>query len=158
MGSDILMLSNSTLNLIWLGLFIILIIIELFTVGLTTIWFAGGALVALIANALGAGLIVQIVLFLAVSCVLLIFTRPWAAKYLNRKCIRTNYESEIGKVIRIKEKVDNLEQTGTSVVDGQEWSVRSINDSETLEAGSLAKVVDISGVKLIVEKYEEEPS
>ena len=77
MGTDILILSGLELNLIWLGLFIILIVIELFTVGLTTIWFAAGALAALAANALGAGLVVQIIIFLAVSCVLLIFTRPW---------------------------------------------------------------------------------
>ncbi len=157
MGTDILILSGPELNLIWLGLFIILIVIELFTVGLTTIWFAAGALAALAANALGAGLVVQIIIFLAVSCVLLIFTRPWAAKHLNRKCIRTNYEGKIGKVIRITQKVDNLEQTGASIVDGQEWSVRSKSDSETLDTGALAKVVDVSGVKLIVEKYEEEP-
>lgn len=157
MGTDILILSGLELNLIWLGLFIILIVIELFTVGLTTIWFAAGALAALAANALGAGLVVQIIIFLAVSCVLLIFTRPWAAKHLNRKCIRTNYEGKIGKVIRITQKVDNLEQTGASIVDGQEWSVRSKSDSETLDTGALAKVVDVSGVKLIVEKYEEEP-
>ena len=157
MGTDILILSGPELNLIWLGLFIILIVIELFTVGLTTIWFAAGALAALTANALGAGLVVQIIIFLAVSCVLLIFTRPWAAKHLNRKCIRTNYEGKIGKVIRITQKVDNLEQTGASIVDGQEWSVRSKSDSETLDTGALAKVVDVSGVKLIVEKYEEEP-
>ena len=156
MGTDILILSGPELNLIWLGLFIILIVIELFTVGLTTIWFAAGALAALAANALGAGLVVQIIIFLAVSCVLLIFTRPWAAKHLNRKCIRTNYEGKIGKVIRITQKVDNLEQTGASIVDGQEWSVRSKSDSETLDTGALAKVVDVSGVKLIVEKYEEE--
>ena len=155
MGEYILMMSGPGLNLIWLGLFIVLILIELFTVGLTTIWFAAGTLAALIANALGAGLIVQIILFFAVSCVLLIFTRPWAMKHLNRKCIRTNYESEIGKVIRITEEVDNLAQTGASVVGGQEWSVRSKNDSQTLEAGALAKVVAVSGVKLIVEKYEE---
>ena len=80
MESDILTLSTSTLNLIWLGLFIILIIIEIFTVGLTTIWFAIGALAAMAANTLGAGLIVQIVVFLAVSVVLLLFTRPWAEK------------------------------------------------------------------------------
>lgn len=155
MGSDILTLSGPELNLVWLGLFIILIVIELFTVGLTTIWFAAGALAALAANALGAGLVVQIVVFLAVSCVLLIFTRPWAAKYLNKKRTPTNYEREIGKVIRITEKVDNLEQTGKSVVDGQEWSVRSANDADILDVGALARVTAVAGVRLIVEKYNE---
>ena len=156
MGADILNISPAMLTLIWLGLFILLLVIEIITVGLTTIWFAAGALAALAANVLGANLIIQIIIFLAVSVVLLIFTRPWAEKHLNRKRVRTNYEREIGKVIRITEKVDNLDQTGKSVVDGQEWTVRSRNDSDIFEAGALARVVAVSGVKLIVEKCEEE--
>ena len=156
MEADILNISPAMLNLIWLGLFILLLVIEIITVGLTTIWFAAGALAALAANVLGANLIIQIIIFLAVSVVLLIFTRPWAEKHLNRKRVRTNYEREIGKVIRITEKVDNLDQTGKSVVDGQEWTVRSKNDSEIFEAGALARVAAVSGVKLIVEKCEEE--
>ena len=156
MGADILNISPAMLNLIWLGLFILLLVIEIITVGLTTIWFAAGALAALAANVLGANLIIQIIIFLAVSVVLLIFTRPWAEKHLNRKRVRTNYEREIGKVIRITEKVDNLDQTGKSVVDGQEWTVRSRNDSDIFEAGALARVVAVSGVKLIIEKCEEE--
>lgn len=156
MEADILNISPAMLNLIWLGLFILMLVIEIITVGLTTIWFAAGALAALAANVLGANLIIQIIIFLAVSVVLLIFTRPWAEKHLNRKRVRTNYEREIGKVIRITEKVDNLNQTGKSVVDGQEWTVRSKNDSEIFEAGALARVAAVSGVKLIVEKCEEE--
>lgn len=156
MGADILNISPAMLNLIWLGLFILLLVIEIITVGLTTIWFAAGALAALAANVMGADLIIQIIIFLAVSVVLLIFTRPWAEKHLNRKRVRTNYEREIGKVIQITEKVDNLNQTGKSVVDGQEWTVRSKNDSEIFEAGALARVAAVSGVKLIVEKCEEE--
>lgn len=158
MGTDILALSPSMLNLIWIGLFIILIIIEIFTVGLTTIWFAIGALAAAGVNTLGANLIIQIIVFFAVSIVLMIFTRPWAAKHLNQKRLKTNYESKIGEVIKITERVDNLRQTGKSIVDGQEWTVRSQDNDVTLEKDELAKVISVSGVKLIVEKYEEEPS
>lgn len=158
MGTDILALSPSMLNLIWIGLFIILIIIEIFTVGLTTIWFAIGALAAAGVNTLGANLIIQIIVFFAVSIVLMIFTRPWAAKHLNQKRLKTNYESKIGEVIKITERVDNLRQTGKSIVDGQEWTVRSQDNDVTLEKDELAKVIAVSGVKLIVEKYEEEPS
>ena len=75
MGADILNISPAMLNLIWLGLFILLLVIEIITVGLTTIWFAQGALAALAANVMGADLIIQIIIFLAVSVVLLIFTR-----------------------------------------------------------------------------------
>ena len=158
MGTDILALSPSMLNLIWIGLFIILIIIEIFTVGLTTIWFAIGALAAAGVNTLGANLIIQIIVFFAVSIVLMIFTRPWAAKHLNQKRLKTNYESKIGEVIKITERVDNLRQTGRSIVDGQEWTVRSQDNNVTLEKDELAKVISVSGVKLIVEKYKGEPS
>lgn len=149
-------LTPGTMILVWLGLLIILVLIELLTVGLTTIWFAGGSLAAIIANLCGVGIIGQIVIFLVVSCILLIFTRPWALKYLNQNHTRTNYEGVIGKVIRITQRVDNLSQTGKSIVDGQEWTVRAKEDDEVLEKGELAKVVNISGVKLIVIKYEEE--
>ncbi len=156
MDQEIVRFFAENASLIWLGLFILLIVIELFTVGLTTIWFAGGALAAMLADILGADILAQILIFLAVSCVLLVFTRPWAMKHLNKKRVRTNYESEIGKIIKLTQKVDNLNQTGKSIVDGQEWTVRSSDDRQILEEGSLAKVVAVSGVKLIVEKYEEE--
>lgn len=156
MEADILTLSPSMLNLIWIGLFIILLLIEIFTVGLTTIWFAIGALAAAGVNTLGADLIIQIIVFLAVSVILMIFTRPWAAKHLNQNRLKTNYESKIGEIIKITERVDNLKQTGKSIVDGQEWTVRSQNNNEILEKDELAKVIAVSGVKLIVEKYEEE--
>lgn len=158
MEADILTLSPSMLNLIWIGLFIILLLIEIFTVGLTTIWFAIGALAAAGVNTLGADLIIQIIVFLAVSVILMIFTRPWAVKHLNQNRLKTNYESKIGEIIKITERVDNLKQTGKSIVDGQEWTVRSQNNNEILEKDELAKVIAVSGVKLIVEKYEEEPS
>lgn len=158
MEADILALSPVMLNLIWIGLFIILLIIEVFTVGLTTIWFAIGALAAAGANTLGANLTIQIIVFLAVSIMLMIFTRPWAAKHLNKNRLKTNYESKIGEVIKITERVDNLRQTGRSIVDGQEWTVRSQDNNVILEKDELAKVISVSGVKLIVEKYKGEPS
>ena len=69
---------------IWLGLVAVLLVIEALTVGLTTIWFAGGALVAALAAWAGAGQVVQWILFITVSLVLLIFTRPVAIRYMNR--------------------------------------------------------------------------
>ncbi len=158
MEAGILSLSPSMLNLIWISLFIVLLLIEIFTVGLTTIWFSIGALAAAGANTLGADLGVQIILFFAVSIILMLLTRPWAAKYLNRNRLKTNYESKIGEIIKITERVDNLKQTGKSIVDGQEWTVRSQDDNVILEKDDLAKVITVSGVKLIVEKYEEEPT
>ena len=82
--------------LIWLGILALLLVVEAITAGLTTIWFAGGALVAAIACYAGANLTVQILLFLCVSLVLLIFTRPLAMKYFNKETIQTNANSLIG--------------------------------------------------------------
>ena len=141
---------------IWLGLLIVFLVIEIATVGLTTIWLAGGALVALILEIAGLSIWWQVWGFLIVSFVLIVFTRPFAAKYINSHHEKTNYEGIIGKVVRITEKVDNVQETGTAVVNGLEWTTRTEKDGEALNPGDLAKVVNISGVKLIVRKYEEE--
>ena len=111
---------------------------------------------ALLLNILGVPLAGQIIVFFVVTFVLLYFTRPFAVKYINTQRVKTNYEGIIGKTIRITETVDNISQTGTAVVNGQEWTVRAEKDGDILEPDTLAKVVNIAGVKLIVRKYEEE--
>ena len=141
---------------VWLGLLILFLVIEIATVGLTTIWMAGGALGALILDLAGLNLWWQIGAFLVVSFTMLVFTRPFVVKYINSHHEKTNYEGIIGKVVRITEKVDNLQQTGTAVVNGLEWTTRAERDDVILDPGDLAKVVNISGVKLIVKKNEEE--
>jgi len=144
-----------TTTFVWLALLVIFLLIELVTVGLTSIWLAGGALAGLLVDIAGPGLPWQIAAALIVTVVLLIFTRPFAVKHINRNHERTNYEGIIGKVIRISETVDNINQTGMAVLNGSEWTVRSVSDDIILEPGTIAKVVRISGVKLIVEQYEE---
>ena len=138
--------------LLWVVLLVVFVLVELATIGLTAIWFAAGSLVAIVAALAGAGPVVQFVLFLAVSVALLAATRPWACKYVNSRMQNTNADSLIGEVIRISERVSNLDQTGMAVVHGQEWTVRTRNDSEIIEPGEEAKILAISGVKLIVEK------
>jgi membrane protein implicated in regulation of membrane protease activity len=133
-------------------LLIIFIVGELVTVGLTSIWFAAGALVALILALLGADTAAQLLLFLIVSAVLLAATRPWARKYINSRTQPTNADSLVGERIRIAERVSNMDQTGMAVVHGQEWTVRTEDDNEIIEVGELARVRSISGVKLIVVK------
>ncbi len=151
-----MIMQDSYITIAWLALLIILLIIEIITVGLTSIWAAGGALAALLLNILGVPLAGQIIVFFVVTFVLLYFTRPFAVKYINTQRVKTNYEGIIGKTIRITETVDNISQTGTAVVNGQEWTVRAEKDGDILEPDTLAKVVNIAGVKLIVRKYEEE--
>ena len=149
-------MKDSYITIAWLVLLIILLIIEIITVGLTSIWAAGGALAALVLNLLDISLLWQVVVFFIVTFVLLYFTRPFAIRFINTRRGKTNYEGIIGKTIRIAETVDNISQTGMAVVNGQEWTVRAEKENEILEPGTLAKVVNIAGVKLIVRKYEEE--
>ena len=151
-----MIMQDSYITIAWLALLIILLIIEIITVGLTSIWAAGGALAALLLNILGVPLAGQIIVFFVVTFVLLYFTRPFAVKYINTQRVKTNYEGIIGKTIRITETVDNISQTGTAVVNGQEWTVRAEKDGDILEPDTLAKVVNIAGVKLIVRRNRNE--
>lgn len=135
---------------IWIALIIICLIVEIATVGLTTIWFAGGALVAILAGIIGAPIWLQIFLFFVVSVLLLIFTRPWALKYITPHKVKTNYEDAIGKKVKVTARIDNAAGTGTVILNGQEWTARSEQDDVTFEVDSMPEVVKVSGVKLIV--------
>lgn len=140
----------------WIVLIIAFMVIEIITVGLTTIWFAGGSFVALIAYGLGLNTFWQVVLFLVVSLLLLYFTRPWAIKYLTPHNIKTNYEEAAGQIARVTETIDNRAGTGTAVLKGQEWTARSTEDTVVIPADTNVKVVEVSGVKLMVETLEAE--
>ena len=141
--------------IIWLVLLIILVGIEMSTMGLTTIWFAGGALVAIVAALLHAPVIVQIVLFFLVALVLLIFTRPVAVRYFNKDRIKTNVEGIVGKQAIVTEEIDNLHATGKVTVGGQEWSARGAEGTQVIETGKVVTVVAVSGVKLMVRESAE---
>lgn len=141
--------------MLWLILLIVFIAVEVATLGLTTIWFAGGALVAGIAGMLNAPLWLQIVLFLAVSLLLLFFTRPIAVKYFNKDRIRTNVESLVGRQGIVISEIDNLQGIGQITVGGQEWSARSIAEGVTIPVGAVVEVVAVSGVKLMVKPDEQ---
>lgn len=138
--------------LCWLLLAAIFIIIELVTLGLTTIWFAGGAFVAAIASALGANLAIAVLCFVVVSVLLLVFTRPIAMKHLDAKTEKTNAEALVGKNAVVLVEINNLKGTGQAKVEGMEWSARATDDSVIIPQGTTVKIVEIQGVKLIVEK------
>ena len=131
--------------LIWLAIMVILLVIEAITIGLATIWFAAGALAALIAAMLDVGLTGQLLLFLIVSLILLFFTRPIAIRYVNPHKIRTNYENTIDQTVKITSCVNNRNETGTVVLNGLEWTARTQDDSIVLKEGALAKVVAVEG-------------
>lgn len=141
--------------IVWLILLIVLIVIEIITMGLSTIWFAGGALVAFVASLLYANVAVQVILFLVVSILLLVFTRPVAMRYLNHTRIRTNVESLIGKNAVVTEKIENIHGHGQVLVGGLEWTARSLDDSTVIEKDEIVCIVRVDGVKLIVEREGE---
>ena len=141
--------------IVWLVLLIICIVAEVATMGLVSIWFAGGALVAMITAALWAPFGVQIGCFFLVSLLLLCFTRPIAVKYFNKDRVKTNAESLVGRKAIVTAEIDNLQAKGQVTVNGAEWSARSEDAEVKLSEGMVVEIVDIKGVKLIVKESKE---
>lgn len=144
------------LALAWLALMIVLVIVEVVTLGLVCIWFAGGALIAAIVAVFGGPWWLQLIAFVAVSTLLLIFTKPVAKKYFTDKIQKTNSEDLIGKKVMVTEAVDNVRATGVAVASGLEWTARARVDGVTFEKGEIALVDAIEGVKLILVKCPQE--
>ena len=143
------------LKLIWLGLLVLFTIGEAVSVGLTSIWFAAGALVALVVALLGGPLWLQIVLYIVVSALCLLAIRPLAQKHLNSKVEPTNADRVIGSEAKVTETIDNLQGTGSVNIGGIVWTARSEND-DPIPAGTLVRVLRIEGVKVYVEEVKEE--
>ena len=140
----------------WLIALAVFLVIEIITMGLTTIWFAGGSLVAFIASLIGVPVIAQIAIFFVISFVLLFFTRPVVEKRLNNSRTKTNVNSMIGKEGKVTEEIDNFNQKGTIVVNGLEWTARSSDDDIIIPNGAKVIVKDVQGVKAIVGKVSEQ--
>ena len=134
----------------WLMAFIILVVMEFLTMGLMTIWFAIGALTAFFASLFGVSFWIQIILFLVVSLVVLVVYRPLAVKSVNSRRTKTNVDDLVGKEAKVTEKIDNLNQTGRVVLNGMDWSARTTIGG-TIDVDTIVKVVEVQGVKLIVE-------
>ena len=141
------------MSFVWIAALVAFGILEAATVNMVSLWFMGGALAALIAQLLGAGIWVQVALFFVVSVVLLACLRPFVKKFINPRKTATNLDTAIGRQAVLTETVDNLRGTGALKLEGKEWSVRSAS-GEVLEKGSLVRVVEIKGVKLCVEPAE----
>lgn len=144
-----------TYVMVWIVLLVIFVMVELLTMGLTTIWFAGGSMVGLVLALIGVPVWGQVIAALIVSIVLLLTTRPIAIKYFNKDRIRTNAESLIGHIGIVMTEIDNIQGVGLVNVGGQEWSARSDDDSKIIPAGSVVEILAISGVKLIVRRNAE---
>ena len=137
------------MSIVWVVIMVVFLVVEAATAGLTCIWFAIGALAALIAALFGAPIWLQLVWFFVVSVVTLYFTRPLVPKYVNSRSQPTNADMVIGKEALVTEAIDNVESAGAVAVGGKVWTARSEN-GEPIEVGSIVTVLRIEGVKLIV--------
>lgn len=134
----------------WLSMVIIFTVIEVFTAGLTTIWFAIGSVPMIFLSYLPIPFLYQVLLMLVISIVLLIFTRPFAVKKLNANKEKTNVEALIGKSALVTKKITKFEK-GEVKIDGKIWTAKSVSD-EDLEEGTECLLQNIEGVTAIVSK------
>ena len=140
----------------WLIALVVFLVIEAATLGLATIWFGGGARVGLVAAKCGAGIVIQIVLFLVVSLVLLFFTRPFAVRFLNKDTLKTNVDRVVGMEGVVTEEISNLAGTGKVSLGGNMWTARTENEGGTIPVDAVVTVLRVEGVKLIVKVKEKE--
>lgn len=136
----------------WLIASAVFLLVEILTLGLTSIWFAGAAVVAAILALIGIPFLIQMLIFVVVTCLLFALTRPIAKRYLNNKVQKTNTDALIGQQAIVKETINNMESKGRVQLNGQDWTARSMEAGEIIPVGSEVTVRKIQGVKLIVER------
>ena len=146
---------NISMTIVWLAAMIVLLIIEGMAPGLVSIWFAIGALAAMISAMLKAPIWLQVVWFLVVSAVSLVLTRPLAKKYVNSRTVPTNADMAVGQDCVVTEEIDNVLGTGAVSVGGKVWTARMAAADGKAPKGAVLRVVRIEGVKLIVEEKHE---
>ena len=141
----------NSMVIFWLVAMVVLFIIEAIVPGLVSIWFAIGALAALVSSLLNAPVWLQIVWFFVVSIILLVATKPLVKKFQSGKIQPTNADSVIGMECVVTEEVNNVYGTGTVTVGGKTWTARNADDNAVAAVGEVKKVVRIEGVKLIIQ-------
>ena len=138
----------------WLIAMIIFVVAESMTVTLVSIWFAVGALGAILVALLGGGLMLQVTVFLALAIVLLFLLRGMVRKHFSPRVTKTNVDSVIGATGIVLTPVNNIAALGQVQINGVEWSARSTTNSH-IPAGTLVRVDRIEGVKVFVTAVEE---
>lgn len=142
-----------TMTIVWLVLAIATAILEAITVQLVSIWFTIGGVAACITSLFTDNIIIQAVVFVAVTALALAITRPIAKKMKQKTAEPTNADRFIGKTALVLEEIDNEKAQGLVMVDGQKWTARSTGDEKIPQDASVT-VKAIEGVKLMVEKIE----
>lgn len=138
----------------WLIAMIVFVVAEAMTVTLVSIWFAAGALGAILVALLGGGLTLQVTVFLALAIVLLFLLRGAVRKHFAPRVTRTNVDSVIGATGIVLTPVNNIAALGQVQINGVEWSARSTDNSH-IPAGATVKVDKIEGVKVFVSLAKE---
>lgn len=145
------MISWSIMPVVWLVLAIALAFVESATVALVAIWFAAGALAAILPALLGLNIWIQLGVFVVVSVITLWFTRPLVKAKINSRTVRTNADSNVGKIGVVLQDIGLPGQPGRVSVSGLDWAARSETE-EFIPVGEQVLVKAIEGVTLIVEK------
>ena len=138
----------------WLAAMIVFILTEAATVTLVSIWFAAGALAAIVVALLGGGVGLQVTVFLAVAIILLASLRGVVRKHFTPRLIRTNVDSVVGSIGIVTTPVNNVAALGRVTIGGMEWTARSTTGSP-LPEGAQVRVDRIEGVKVFVSLAEE---
>ena len=138
----------------WLIIMAVFLVAEALTVNLRTIWFAAGALVAFVVALFTDNFVIQVSVFAVVSLVLLASTKTIVEKWLRVGKVKTNVDAVVGRSVYVSETISNLKAQGRVLLDGMPWTARSASGEEISE-GTLVKVVQVSGAKLIVEPVRE---
>ena len=137
--------------IVWGIVAVVALLLEIATVGaMTSIWFAVGALIALVLALLKLGTMIQLIVFIVLSVASFIIIRPMAANYLRGNIVPTNYDSLIGSTVKVSKEI-TTDAWGEVTVSGMTWSAVEVN-GKAVEAGSHVKVLAIEGAKLIVKK------
>lgn len=135
----------------WLIIFVVFAALELVSLDMTCIWFAIGALAACVSSLFTDNWMIQAFVFIIVTVVVLVFLRPIAIKHINGKAEKTNVDSIIGRKAKVIADIDNINATGMVVIDGMEWTARSV-DGSIITKDTLVEVVSVEGVKAIVKE------
>ena len=139
---------------IWIALLIAFIILESCTYQLICVWFAAGSAIAAICAGVGLGVMWQVVAFLVVSVICLIVLRPLSLKLIKKDKFSSNAEGLIGKKVTLITDSDDVSYSGRATIGGTEWAVRC-DEGQKIQAGSVAYIKEIEGVKLIVSNVKE---
>lgn len=138
--------------ILWFLIFLILVIVEVLTLNLSTVWFIIGSVFAFFSSFFTRNLNYQIIVFIVFSIISVILTKRFLTKISNFKKINTNVDSIIGRTCLVTKNINNLLNQGEIVIDKNIWSALSKDDNVIIKEGTKVKICDIKGVKVIVEE------